>query len=131
MKKLVVLLLAVVITLAACQAAVSIPEKLTSESLVGIWVGEGFWQFKDDGTYALGGSIGLLEKDPDDWGEYELIGATLSLHSSENCGMCPGDHGSYEMSLTEEGRLKFTLLEDTCLYRPGGGMTLHSYLRID
>ena len=114
MKKLVVLLLAVVITLAACQAAKSIPEKFTSESLVGIWAAQGFLQFNDDGTFSLAGSF---EEAPRDYGEYELIGTTLSLHSSENSFDCPGLHGSYELWLTEEGRLHLTLLEDTCFVR--------------
>ena len=117
MKKLVVLLLAVVITLAACQAAMSCPEKLTSESLVGIWASQVFCQFKDDGTFALAFSTGSFEEEPRDYGEYELIGATLSFHSSENSFDCPGVHGSYELWLTEDGRLHFILLEDTCLVR--------------
>jgi hypothetical protein len=115
-------------SLAELQAAMSFPHEITSDCLVGIWAGHGILQFKDDGTFAWAESIGLLEKMPSDFGEYELIGTTLSFHSSENSKICPGLHGSYELSLTEESRLQFNLLEAECRRRKDG---LDEYGRIE
>jgi hypothetical protein len=90
LKKLVALLITVVITLAACQTA--------KNDLVGIWSGSDILQFKDDGTFAGAELSSLLEEAPVDHGEYELIGTTLSFHSSENSDLCPGFNGSYNIA---------------------------------
>lgn len=107
-------------SLAEMQAAMRISQGITESSLSGDWVGSIFIQFSSDGTFAAAEAAHLFAEAPLDYGEYVLLGSTLTFNSADDSITCPGVNGSYDLSFTEEGRLLFTLLEDACGGRRAG-----------
>jgi hypothetical protein len=94
---------------------------ITEEDLIGVWKrqeGEAFYfQFNEDGTFQVASSEAFLKGSTFDMGEFELEGALLTLTTSDESSDCAGMVGSYQMELTEEADLKFTLVEDECVLR--------------
>ncbi len=94
---------------------------ITEEDLIGVWKrqrGEPFYfQFNEDGTFRVASSEAFLKGSTFDMGEFQLEGALLTLTTSAESSDCAGQMGSYQMELTVEGALKFTLVEDECVLR--------------
>ena len=106
-------LIVTLVVLAACQTAPSV----TVEDLSGIWQLDGsarILQLNEDGTFRLANSEYLLEDSPAEVGQFQLEGTLFTLTASEESRFCPGKTGTYEVELTEEGKLQFTLNEDEC-----------------
>ena len=109
-------LIVTLVVLAACQTAPSV----TVEDLSGIWQLDGsarILQLNEDGTFRIASSMYLLEDSPSDVGQFQLEGTLFTLTTSEESRFCPGKTGTYEVELTEEGKLQFTLNEDECRKR--------------
>ena len=106
------------ILLAACQDS-SAGE--TAENVVGIWTGAGgvYFQFNDDGTYSVATSVDSLTSLPVDYGDFRLDGTTFMFITNEESLMCAGQAGNYEVEMTEQGKIEFTLVEDPCGHRAG------------
>ena len=94
------------------------PASVTDEDLIGTWNAEGghsFLQFNGDGTYSYSQSVFALETNPEMIGQYRLEGTLLTFITSEDGQFCQkGMIGTYEVQLTEQGRLEFALSEDEC-----------------
>ncbi len=112
--KLVTGVMLITVFLAGCGT----PAAITEEDLIGVWKrqeGETFYfQFNEDGTFKVASSEAFLKGSTFDMGEFQLEGALLTLTTSAESSDCVGQVGSYQMELTEEGDLKFTLDEDEC-----------------
>ena len=97
------------IALAACQPA---GQQL---DLVGVWTNDfGYIQFDTDGIWGMGGTFGGLNAKPLAFGPYHLEGTLLTLETDEESNFCPGETGIYEVELSEQGELSFTLVDDPC-----------------
>ncbi len=107
-------------SLAKMQAAMRTFLGISEMTLSGDWVGSIFIRFSSDGTFAAAEAAHLFAEAPLDYGEYELLGSTLTFNSADDSITCQGVNGSYDLSFTEEGRLLFTLLEDSCGGRRSG-----------
>ena len=106
-------LIVTLVVLAACQTAPSV----TVEDFSGIWQLDGsarILQLNEDGTFRFANSKYLLEDSPGEVGRFQLEGTLFTLTASEESRFCPGTTGTYEVELTEEGKLQFTLNEDEC-----------------
>jgi len=106
-------LIVTLVVLAACQTAPSV----TVEDLSGIWQLDGsarILQLNEDGTFRSASSKYLLEDSPYNVGQFQLEGTLFTLTNSEESRNCPGRTGTFEVELTEEGKLQFTLNEDEC-----------------
>ena len=94
---------------------------ITEENLIGIWKRQGgetfYFQFNEDGTFKVASSEAFLKGSTFDMGEFQLEGALLTLTTSAESSECAGLVGSYQLELTEEGDLKFTLDEVECAIR--------------
>ena len=109
-------LIVTLVSLASCQTAPSV----TVEDLSGIWQRDGaalVLQLNEDGSLRIAGSIYLLEDSPMDVGQFQLEGTLFTITTSEESRYCKGQTGTYEVELTEEGKLQFTLNEDECYDR--------------
>jgi hypothetical protein len=111
----------ITVFLAGCGTAAPTPAAITEENLIEIWKrqrGETFYfQFNEDGTFKVADSEAFLQGSTFDMGEFQLEGALLTLTTGAESSECAGLVGSYQMELTEEGDLKFTLDEDECALR--------------
>ena len=106
-KKLHSIMVPGLIFLAACQTTPSV----TNDDLLGAWRydGAGFEiEFKEDGTYNVGAP------DLSEFGEYKLEGRMLTIMTAEDALFCSGLTGIYEIELTDERKLHWTLAEDEC-----------------
>ncbi len=106
-------LIVTLVVLASCQTAPSV----AVEDLSGTWQRDGsarILQLNEDGTYRVANSKYLLEDSPAEVGQFQLEGTLFTLTASEEGTFCPGKTGTYEVELTEEGKLQFTLNEDEC-----------------
>ena len=83
---------------------------ITAEALIGRWQNEGYViEFKENGTF----SVGAL-----DFGTYQLEGALFTWTTDDGASSCfGGQRGTYEVELTDEGQLHWTLREDECFNR--------------
>lgn len=96
---------------------------ITVEDLIGVWnYACKYLQFREDGTYHQGSNPGTLEEYPSEMGTFQLDGISLTLITSEDSYLCPGQTGSFEVDLTEQGQLKLMAPEDECRGR-GSGMS--------
>jgi len=106
-------LIVTLVVLASCQTAPSV----AVEDLSGTWQRDGsarILQLNEDGTYRVDSSKYLLEDSPKQEGQFQLEGTLFTLTASKEGSFCPGKTGTYEVELTEEGKLQFTLNEDEC-----------------
>jgi hypothetical protein len=82
------------------------------------WVGEPptYFVYNADGTYAMQRGIGdgLITLDA---GQFTVKDSTLTLTTSENKYCATGTQGIYTISITEDGRLESTLVQDDCSER--------------
>jgi len=112
------LLIAIFVFLSACQTDLSIaaenrPESqvepsISSEELIGRWrTGGGVLiiTFNEDGTY----KVGTLE-----FGLFQLDGTVLTLNTAQGTPFCSDKSGTYDLDLTESGKLRWTLIDDEC-----------------
>ena len=130
MKKHVVLALAIGLTiLLGCSSSdAEVPEQtvpdVSFEALVGTWQKDGessVIQFSEDGTFVAAGNKFVLEDNPAGVGEFLLEDNLLSFTADETrTKSCVGQTGTYEIALTEEGKLHTTLVEDECSSRARG-----------
>ena len=101
-------------------------EGITIEDFTGRWVqlSTGVYnQFNEDGTFRVAvGSVANLEDDPTDLGEFRLEGTLITFITSDESPNCAGQSGTYQVELTEEGHLQFTLEEDPCRLRASSTM---------
>ena len=103
------LFLVSLILLATCQPAPSV----AADDLIGAWRMEGAGyviEFKKGGTYNVGAS---------EFGQFQLEGTLLTLAIADEASFCPGKIGTYEIEVTEEGKLNWILIEDQCGARGG------------
>ena len=103
------LLVVILISLVACQTTPGV----TSEDLIGEWRMDGAGyviQFTEEGSYKVGAS---------EFGFFELEDNLLTFTIADEASFCPGLTGAYEIELTEDGRLHWTLREDECSPRAG------------
>ena len=112
------------IPLAACQPA---GQQL---DLVGVWTNDfGYIQFDTDGIWGLGGTFGGLSAKPLAFGPYHLEGTLLTLETDEESSFGDGETGTYEVELSEQEELTFTLVDDPSGNR-GFVLTRASYARL-
>ena len=118
MKKIVIALMSMgLLLLSGCAAQTP---GLTEEDLIGVWkevASPHYLHFYPDGTYHLAESVTRLEDSPDEEGQFRLEAILLTFITSGEGHFCPGQSGTsgtYEVELTEEGWLRFTLSEDPC-----------------
>jgi hypothetical protein len=109
-KKLSFIVFSSLILLLACQTTPTVFD----DDLLGAWVieGAGFAiEFKKDASYTVGAP------DPPEFGEFRLEDTTLTITTTEEARICPGLKGIYEIELTDDGKLHWTLVEDECSSR--------------
>ena len=103
-------------SLAKIQAAMAPPP--LEQAIVGTWswdTAATYFQFNEDGTYRYHLCLNKLEQEPADIGQYQVEGTVLTFISGDETRVCKaGDHGSYEITITEEGKLQLVLQEDGC-----------------
>jgi len=90
------------------------------EDLTGIWRHPWGMHLKlnEDGTYRLAEIVARLETLPSEFGRFELEGTTFTFITSNESPGCTGQTGSYQVELTEQGKLRFVpLQEDPCQWR--------------
>jgi len=92
------------------------PDSFTTDDLYGIWTeGGSFFQFNEDGTYAIAGSFDELTLRPTEFGDFRFEGSRLTYIPNEESLKCAGKTGIYELEMAEDGRrFKSTRVEDTC-----------------
>jgi len=93
------------------------------EDLIGIWRHpEGMvLKLNEDGTYRLAEIVARLETLPSELGRFELEGRTFTFITSNESPACTGQTGSYQVELTEQGKLRFvSLQDDPCQWRADG-----------
>ena len=88
---------------------------ITAEALIGRWQSDDMnipgliIEFKEDGTY----NVGAYE-----FGTFQLEDTLLTLTSTDEDLFCfAGTPGTYEVELTKEGQLHWTLRDDDCFDR--------------
>jgi hypothetical protein len=117
-KILVALAVIVSLGLTACAGSKPVPS-LGGVDITGVWKHSGpavFLQLNEDGTYRTATSLAFLEQAPEDIGQYRLEGTSFTFIPSDETSGCKGQ-GSYELELTEQGQLQFTVQEDACEMR--------------
>ena len=109
-------LMVILVLLVSCQAEPSV----TIEDLVGIWQRDGaalVIQLNEDGSIIIAGSKYLLEDFTMYVEQFQLEGTLFTITTPEDGPSCKGKTGTYEVELTEEGKLHFTLIEEGCFDR--------------
>ena len=104
------------IALAACQPAVQQPD------LVGVWIDPErahYMQFDTDGIWILAHSFEGLSASPLAFGPHHLEGTLLTFETDEESNFCRGQTATYEVELSEQEELAFTLVDDPCGERKG------------
>ncbi len=97
-------------------------EGLTPQKLAGTWgydnpdLGKGHFRYHEDGTYEMVRNITGSET-LWDVGTYEIEGDTVTLTTSEAHYCKIGTAGVYQMSITEDGLLESTAVDDACWRR--------------
>ena len=94
------------IALAACQPAVQ------QQDLVGVWADRDpvtYMQFDSDGIWIAAGTF----YSPLVFGTYYLEGTLLTFETDEKSWNCLGETGTYEVELSEQEVLTFTLVDDS------------------
>jgi hypothetical protein len=98
----------------------SVREPARVEDLIGIWRHPGgiYLKLNEDGTYRLAEIVARLETLPNEFGRFELEGTTFTFITSNESPGCTGQTGSYQVELTEQGKLRYvSLQEDPCQWR--------------
>jgi hypothetical protein len=93
---------------------------ITVEDLIGIWRHPWgmYLKLNEDGTYRLAEIVARLETLPSELGRFELEGRTFTFITSNESPGCTGQTGSYQVELTEQGKLRYvSLQEDPCQWR--------------
>jgi hypothetical protein len=97
------------IFLSACQTTQS------EDSILGLWRSSvHYYQFNEDGTWEVGYSFGDVDYNAFDWGTYTFDGKIISFSTHEEAVSCPGQSGTYELKISNDEVLIFTLVEDEC-----------------
>lgn len=105
--------------LTACAGSKPAPS-LGGVDITGLWKQSGpgyFLQLNEDGTYRTAHSLASLEQAPGEIGQYRLEGTSFTFIPSDETLDCKGLSGSFELELTEQGQLQFTVQEDACEMR--------------
>jgi hypothetical protein len=117
-------------SLAKVQAAMAPP----LEALVGTWswdTASTYFQFNQDSTYRYHMYLERLEQAPADIGQYQVEGTSLTFISGDETRVCkPGDRGSYEITITQEGKLQLVLQEDECSVRRAPSRDPQSFTQV-
>lgn len=95
---------------------------LTSEELAGVWeydnpeMGKGYTHYRVDGTYDI---FRYVAGSPFQWdtGNYTITGDTVTLTTTEAHYCTSGDVGTYTATISDDGQLELTLIEDACARR--------------
>jgi hypothetical protein len=116
-----VVILSLGLVIAACGGSrpASTPG-VTAEDLIGLWYDADrfeYLQLNEDGTYRVAITLGYLEADPYEVGQYQLEGTSFTFITSNESPDCTGQTGRYQVELTEQGQLQFVLQEDACQVR--------------
>ena len=99
--------------------------------VTGVGLTVGFISFAEDGTYRIAtGDVANLEDSPQLQGQYEMEGGVLTLLTSAESAVCPGQSESFVGQWTEEGYLLFSPRESTCSYQGGYLLLNEAYKRI-
>lgn len=104
------------ILLAACQSALQPPD------LVGVWTDRDrltYMQFDSDGTWMIAETYERLSASSTalNFGPYHLEGRLLTIETNEESGYCRSAAATYEVELSEQEELIFTLVDDPCAGR--------------
>lgn len=95
---------------------------LTPEKLAGAWgydnpdIGKGYTRYHEDGTYEM---VRIVTGSEIVWdtGSYAIEGDTVTFTTGEAHYCKVGAVGVYKMSITEDGQLEVTTIEDNCWRR--------------
>lgn len=102
-------------SMAKLMAAITPP---LEQAIVGTWswdTSSTYFQFKEDGTYRYHLYLDKLEQEPADVGQYQVEGTVLTFISGDESRVCKaGNRGSYEITITQEGKLELVLQQDEC-----------------
>ena len=98
--------------------AVSIIAPCQKKSIVGKWKTTGGYclEFTEEGRWSVAQDS---KAEPFDFGDYTFNGKQLTLNTDEKAGTCAGKTGKYEVNITADGKIKYTLIEDECADRSG------------
>lgn len=98
------------------------PASITDEDLVGTWkelATAHHLRFNEDGAFRFALIFIGLDDNPEIVGQFMLEGTTLTFITNEESHFCAGVSGIYDLQLTEQGWLGFSLREDACGKRAG------------
>ena len=93
---------------------------LSAADLAGIWRnddGGPYLQLNADGTFRAADAMPWIESHPVDVGQFRLEGTAFAFNSTGASPNCPSQKGAYQVKLTEDGKLQFTLEQDACTVR--------------
>ena len=98
------------------------PASITVDDLYGTWEKDGesqVTQYNEDGTYIFAhNKFVLLDERPIAAGEFRLEGNLLIMTSDKHrLPSCLGLTATYDITLTEEGKLHSKVVEDECSAR--------------
>jgi hypothetical protein len=83
--------------------------------IFGRWRSSGhYYDFNEDGTWAVGYFFNDNYIAPFDWGAFSLEGNKITFSTDELASSCPGLTGTYEFEFPNESDLIFILVEDEC-----------------
>ena len=80
-------------------------------------------QFDTDGKWIIAMKFERLSTSPFSFGPYHLEGTILTFETDEESVFCGGATGTYEVELSEQGELTFTLVDDPSCDPRGADIT--------
>ena len=98
-----------VIFLPACQ------QNRSDLEIYGLWHSSGhYYEFNEDGTWAVGYLVNGEHISTFDWGSFILEGNMITFSTVQEAISCPGLTGTYEFEFPNESDLTFILVEEEC-----------------
>ena len=76
-------------------------------------------KFATDGIWILAHSLEVLSASQLAFGPHHLEGTLLTFETDEESNFCRGQTATYEVELSEQEELAFTLVDDPCGERKG------------
>jgi hypothetical protein len=90
------------------------------KDLAGLWrSSRRSLQLNDDGTFQTASAAADLQAQPDDQGRVEVQGTQVKFASNEKSASCPGQAGTYKLSIGDSGQLFLSQVTDPCAKRGG------------
>jgi hypothetical protein len=98
-----------VVFLSACQ------QDSSDLEIYGRWRSSGhYYEFNENGTWAVGYVFGEDHSPPFDWGFFVLEENLITFSTDQEANSCPGLKGTYEVEFPNESEIKFIVVEEEC-----------------